>query len=147
MSKYLDGKLEVFEIWNGLDAYEMPICFSSHTLSETVDEISGRTKCDLNGAMQKRAGAYSYEISFEGLYVQAEANKIAWTDLRDKLRALGNFDWRITTTYLDNPTTTDVEYGNGFLSNLEKTATIDEDIAFSGTLIGNGLISATDPNV
>ena len=146
MSDYLEGKLEVLTFWDGVDSYDVPICLSSHTLSETVDEISGRTKCDANGATQKRAGAYSYEISFEGMYVQAETDKLAWTDLRDKLRALGNFDWRITTTYLDNPTTTDVEYGNGFLSNLEKVSTNDEFITFSGTLIGNGLISATDPN-
>lgn len=146
MSDYLEGKLEVLTFWDGVDSYDVPICLSSHTLSETVDEISGRTKCDTNGATQKKAGAYSYEISFEGMYVQAETDKLAWTDLRDKLRALGNFDWRITTTYLDNPTTTDVEYGNGFLSNLEKVSTNDEFITFSGTLIGNGLISATDPN-
>ena len=144
MSDYLDGGLEVIEFWNGTDAYELPICLSSHSLSESVEEISGRTRCDLNGATQKRAGGYSYEISFEGLYVKSETNKMGWVELKNKLRALGNVDWRITTTYWDE--TTDIEYGNGFLSNLEKNAVIDENISFSGSLMGNGLITSTDPN-
>lgn len=144
MATYINGQNEILAVWNGTDAYEPIVCLISNGLSESVDEISSRTKCDAGGAMQKKAGAYSYEIPFEGLYAKTEASKVGWAELRTKLRALGNVDWRITTTYPDD--TTDIEYGNAYFSSLEKTGAIDEDITFSGTLVGSGLITNVDPN-
>lgn len=143
MSTYIDGKEEILDIWNGTDAYEPIVCLISNGLSESVDEITARTKCDANGSTQKKAGAYSYEIPFEGIYAEDEASKIGWSELREKLRSLENFDWRITTNY---GTGSDVEYGNAYFSSLEKTSANDEYISFSGTLVGNGLITATDPH-
>lgn len=144
MSTYVKTISEILAVWNGSDAYENIICLTSHSLSESVDEISTRTKCDDNGATQRRAGAYTYEISFDGVYPETEAGKVGWAELRTKLRALGNVDWRLTTTYSN--ASTDIEYGNGYFSNLEKTAEIDSDITFTGSLMGSGLISSTDPN-
>jgi hypothetical protein len=144
MATKIKGQNEVLEVWDGTSTYEPMVCLISHTLSENVDEISSRTKCDANGATTKEAGAYTYEISFEGEYAETEAGKASWAELRTKLRSLGTFDWRITTTYAD--ASTDIEYGSGFFSNLEKTAGTDEFISFSGSLIGSGLITATDPN-
>lgn len=144
MSTYIQGKQEVLAVWNGTDAYEPLVCLTSSGLSESVEEVSARTRCDANGATQKKAGAISYEISFEGLYSEVEADKVSWVGLKTKLRSLGNFDWRITTTYSD--ASTDVEYGNAFFSSLEKSGEVDEFITFSGSLIGNGLITDTDPN-
>jgi len=144
MATYVKTISEILSVWNGTDAYEPLVCLTSHGLSESVDEVSTRTKCDANGATQKRAGAYSYEISFDGVYPEVESNKIGYVGLKSKLRALGNVDWKITTTYSD--ASSDVEYGNGYFSNLEKTAEIDTDITFTGSLMGSGLISDTDPN-
>lgn len=144
MAEYILGNASILSIWDGTSAYEPIVCLTQHNLSESVEEISSRTKCDLNGAMQKKAGAYSYEIGFEGNYSKPEAGKSGWVELKAYLRSLGNFDWKITTTYAD--ASTEIEYGNGFFSNLELTANLDEDITFSGSLIGNGLITAVDPN-
>ena len=143
MSTYITGDNEILSVWNGTDAYEPIVCLTSNGLSETVDEISARTKCDANGATQKQAGAYSYEIPFEGIYADPEADKAGWADIRTKLRTLGTFTWKIETTYASG---TDVEYGTAYFSSLEKTGAIDEFITFSGTLMGSGLINSTDPN-
>ena len=145
MSPYIKAINESLLVWNGTDAYEPIICLTSHSLNETVDEVSTRTKCDTGGATQRSAGAYSYEISFDGVYPEVEASKIGWVGLRTKLRSLGNFDWKLITTYSD--ASTDEEYGNGYFSSLEKTAEIDTDITFTGSLMGSGLITDTDPNV
>lgn len=143
MSTYIQGKNEVLAVWTGT-VYEPIVCLTSSGFSESVSEVSGRTRCDANGATQRVAGAVTYEIPFEGLYAEAEADKLSWVGLKTKLRALENVDWRLTTTYSDN--STDIEYGNAFFSNLEKSGEVDEFITFSGTLMGNGLTTDTDPN-
>ena len=144
MATYIQGKNEVLAVWDGVDTYEPVVCLTSNSLSESVDEISApRTKCDTNNALTKAPGDYSYEISFEGAYAETEADKLSWAELRDKLRSLGTFTWRITTTYASG---TDVEYGTGYFSALEKTAEVEEFMTFSGTLIGSGEITALDPN-
>jgi len=145
MSTYIKGQNEILYVWDGVDTYEPVVCLTSSGLSETVDEITGRTKCDENGATQKQAGAYSYEIPFEGLYATTEVDKISWAEIRTKLRSLGTFTWKIETTYPD--ASTDAEYGTAYFSSLEKTGAVDEFMTFSGTLMGSGLIVATDPNV
>jgi predicted secreted protein len=144
MAEYILGQASILAVWDGTDSYDPLVCLTSHNLSESVEEIATRTKCDAGGATQKKAGAYSYEIGFEGVYSKPEASKMGWVTLKNKLRSLGNFDWRITTTYADGSTET--EYGSGFFSNLELTANLDEDITFSGSLMGSGLITDTDPN-
>lgn len=143
MATKIKGQNEILSIWDGVDTYEPVVCLISHTLSENVDEISSRTKCDANGATQKASGAYTYEISFEGEYAETEVDKASWAELRTKLRSLGTFTWKIETTYSSG---SDVEYGTGFFSNLEKTSATDEFISFSGSLMGSGLITGTDPN-
>lgn len=144
MSTPVHGETEILYIWNGTDAYEPVVCLTSNSLSENVDEISSRTKCDTGGETNRRAGAYTYEISFEGVYNEPETSKVGWIALKTKLRSLGNFTWRITTSYSDASTVN--EYGTAYFSNLEKTSPIDDNIAFSGSLMGSGLITDTDPN-
>lgn len=144
MNTRIKGVNEILYIWDGTDTYEPIVCLTSNSLSENVGEISSRTKCDANGSTYKESADYSYEISFEGEYAETQTDKVSWAELRTKLRSLGNFTWRITTTYAD--ASTDQEYGTAFFSNLEKSAGTDEFISFSGSLMGSGLITATDPN-
>lgn len=145
MAEYVLGKEEVFAVYDGVDSYDPVVCLTSHNISESVDEITApRTKCDTNNAISTSPGDYSYEISMEGVYAKSEADKWSWVELRDLLRGLEVHDWRITTTYAD--ASTDVEYGSGWFSALEKTAETNEYITFSATLRGSGDIVAVDPN-
>lgn len=142
---YVPNKKEALYIWNGSDAYRPVVCLTGHSLSENVDEIATRTRCDNDGATQKREGAYTYEISFDGVYSDPDGTKEGYDQMSTRLRNRGgNFDWKIATVYSDG----DVRelYGQGFISSLERTAEIDTDINFSGTIVGSGLISPTDPN-
>ena len=144
MATYINGKVETLAWWDGVDTYEPLVCLTSHTLTENVDEVSApQTKCDTNNELVRSAGQYSYEISFEGVYAETEADKISWAEIRTKLRALASGTWRISTTYSSG---SDVEYGTGFFSNLEKVAETEEFITFSGTILGSGAITSTDPN-
>lgn len=145
MATYIKGKEEILYIWDGSAAYEPVVCLTSNSLSESVDEVTApQTKCDTaTTALNREAGQYSYEISFEGLYAETEASKISWAEIRTKLRTLGNFTWKIETTYASG---SDVEYGTGFFGSLEKSAETEEFISFSGTILGSGDITAVDPN-
>lgn len=144
MATYINGQSEILSVWDDTNSYDPIVCLISHTLSENVDEIAAPlTKCDSGNALVKSPGDYSYEISFEGLYAETEADKFSWAELRTKLRALGTFTWKIDTTYSSG---SDAEYGTAFFSNLEKTSENKEKITFSGTLVGSGSIVSVDPN-
>jgi hypothetical protein len=144
MSETVLGNAEILYVWDGTSAYEPIACLTSNGLSESVSEVSSVTKCNPQQTVRK-AGTHSYEISFEGEYIKTEAGKASWVELKAKLRALNNVTWKIATTYEDD--TEDIEYGNAFFSDLEKTAPAgDENITFSGTLMGSGVITSTDPN-
>lgn len=146
MAEYVLGKNEVLAVWDGVDTYDPVVCLTSHSINESVDEITApRTKCDTNNAIITAPGDYSYEITMEGVYAKSEASKWSWVELRDLLRGLETHDWRITTTYAD--ASTDIEYGTGWFSSLEKTAENNEYITFSATLRGSGEVTSTDPNV
>lgn len=145
MATYIKGKSEILSIWDGVSAYEPIVCLTSNSFSESVGEIAApQTKCDTNNALQREAGQYSYEMSFEGVYAETEASKASWAELRTKLRSLGNFTWKIETTYAND--STDEEYGTAFFSSLEKSAETESFITFSGSLLGSGEITSTDPN-
>ena len=145
MATYIKGKKEILYIWDGTSAYEPIVCLTSNSLNESVDEISApSTKCDTGNALQRSAGQYSYEISFEGVYAETECGKTSWAELRTKLRSLGDFTWKIETTYAND--STDAEYGTAFFNSLEKTSETEDYITFSGGLLGTGSITSTDPH-
>lgn len=144
MSETILGNAEILFVWDGSSAYEPVACLTSNGLSESVSEVSSVTKCNPQETKRK-AGTHSYEISFEGEYIKTESGKASWVELKTKLRALANVTWKIETTYADD--TTDIEYGDAFFSDLEKTSPAgDENITFSGSLMGSGAIVSVDPN-
>lgn len=144
MATRIKGDAELLAIWNGTDAYETVGCLTSLGLTESVNTVESITKCS-GGNVIKEGGTRSYEMSIEGEYVQPENGLVSWAELRPKFRTGETITWRITTVYPNN--TTDVEYGTGFFSDLEKTSTTkDENITFSTTFQGSGEITATDPN-
>ena len=145
MSTYVQTKNEILYIYNTVqEDYEPIVCLTSHNISHSVDEISSRTKCDANGATQRRAGAYTYEIGFDGVYSEFDATTVlAYEDLRANLLTLGNFTWKIETKYKSG--VLERQYGTGYFASLEKTAEIDSDVTFSGSIMGSGIPTDTDP--
>ena len=144
MSETILGNAEILYIWDGSSAYEPIACLISNGLSESVSEVVSVNKCYPQQTIRK-GGTHAYEIPFEGEYIKTEAGKVSWVEIKTKLRTKGNFTWKIVTTYAD--ATADIEYGTAFFSSLEKTSPAgDENITFSGTLLGSGLIVAVDPH-
>lgn len=144
MARYIKGQQGELAVYD-TDAYKPVVCLESYTVNESRGEVSGRTFCDANGAVQKEAGEYSSELTFNGLVGETETGKLAWQELKEYIRTLAdNKDIRLTTTYSDDSTL--VEYCNGFISSLEKTGEKDNFITFSGTIMVSGLINNTDPN-
>lgn len=144
MSEKILGDSEILYLWDG-SAYEPVACLTSNDLSETRNSIESQTKCD-PGVTTKKAGSYSYEISFEGEYIKPEASKASWKEIAAYIRTISLADatWKIVTTYADD--TTDIDYGNGIITDLSKTSPAgDELITFSGSLSGSGAIVAVDP--
>lgn len=145
MSEILQGESEILSIWNGSDAYEPIGCLTSNGLNETREVNESSTKCDPK-QIKRTPSTYSYEVSFEGEFAETETGKQSWVELKEKVRSAtsSSVTWRIVTTYADATTLT--EYGTGVLTSLEKTAPNAENITFSGTISGSGLVTQTDPN-
>lgn len=145
MSEILQGESEILSIWNGSDAYEPIGCLTSSGLNEAREVNESNTKCNPNQLLRDPS-TYSYEVSFEGEFAKTESGKQSWVELKEKIRNKANakVTWRIVTTYDDATTLT--EYGTGVLTSLEKTAPNAENITFSGTISGSGLVTQTDPN-
>ena len=123
----IKGDSEILYIWDGTDTYEPVVCLTSNSLSESVSLIESVTKC-APGETIREAGTHTYEISFEGEYAPTEADKASWKEIATKLRTLGTFTWRITTTYPD--ASTDIEYGTGIFTDLEKTSAAGDEFNY-----------------
>lgn len=145
MATKIKGNSEILYIWDG-SAYVPVGCLTSNGLSEVRNAIESVTKCDPDLTIRK-AGTYSYEISFEGEFVEPDAARESWNELKALIRTVGSSEviWRITTTYANASTLN--EYGTAIITALDKTSPAgDEFITYSGTLSGSGAISNSDPN-
>ncbi len=146
MPTKIKGDAVILSIYDGSATYEPIACLTSNGLSETRNIIESQTKCD-PGQIIKTEGSYTYEIPFEGEYIQTEAGLLSWVELQAKISDLagaGVVTWRITTG--QDSGTTEL-YGSGIFQDLELTADAGDSIAtFSGTISGSGVPSTTDPN-
>lgn len=146
MSERIKGSACILSLWNGTDAYEPIACLTSNGLTESREAISTVTKCNPD-VTETDAGAYSYEMPCEGLFIKPESGKFSWAELKALIRTTANakVTWRTTTTYAD--ATTLVEYGTSVITSLEQTSPAENEfITFSATFTGNGVITGTDPN-
>lgn len=138
---FIDGDDVLFSIWD-TDAYEPIGCLRTSTLSESVEVNEKQTKCD-PGNVVKTAGAYSYEISGEGDYIDeaVDAARQSHRKLAGYMRAKTLITWRMATG-ITAPT---MEYGYGYITALELTGEAGEDSTFTFTISGTGAITSTDP--
>ena len=122
-------------------------CLTSNSISQTKSIIETTTKCD-PGVVIRASGSRSYEIAFEGIYIDSTSTGSTDTDKasHDKLKALFETDneqtWRMDTGLTDTP----YYYGTGIFQNLEVNAgSGDEFTTFTGSISGSGAIATTDP--
>ena len=145
MSDFIKGDSVIFDIYNGVDAYEPIACLTSNTISETTNIIESQTKC-ATGQIIVDAGSYTYELSAEGQCIDTtsvggQTSKASY----DKLRGYQGSaqTWRMSTGLTDTP----YYYGTAIISDLEQTADAgDALLTFSASFKGSGLIVETDPN-
>jgi predicted secreted protein len=122
-------------------------CLTSNTISQTKSIIETQTKCD-PGVVIRASGSRSYEVSFDGIYIDTTSTGSADTDKasHDRLKTLFETDdeqtWRMDTGLTDVP----YYYGTGIFQNLELTAgSGDEFTQFTGSISGSGAIVSVDP--
>ena len=145
MSTFILGEVAILSIYDTtLVAYEPVACLTSNSLAQTLNVIESQTKCSA-GLIEKTAGSTSYEISFEGQYIDtssvgAEVTKASHDTLLIKFQAKAVVTWKIDTGLAD----TTAYYGTGLISDLSlDTAAGDEIATFSGTLSGIGTVGTT----
>jgi hypothetical protein len=141
---FIKGDNVLFSIWNGVDEYEPIACITSSSISESVaiDEVT--TKCD-PGNIVRTPGAYSYEISGDGLYIDeaVDTARQSHAKLKALLRAKTRLTWRMSTG-ITTPTN---EYGFGYLTALDLTGEADVNTTFTFTISGTGAIVTVDPEL
>jgi hypothetical protein len=144
MSTTIKGDALVLYVHDGTE-YEPIACLTSNTLSTATNIIESQTKCD-PGEVIRQAGSFSYELGFEGEYIENEASKLS----HDGILTIVNTATQATSTWrMDTGQTgTPYYYGTGIFTDTELSADAGDELAtFSGTIQGSGLILTTDPIV
>ncbi len=113
---------EAILYWNG----EAIACLTSNSLAEALSFLgtSGRTP---KGALSFLPVANSYVINFEA--VMASDLGMSWDEMALLARDMELGEWEILE-----------DSGFGYLSNLNLTGNSGENIIFTGTILGNGVI-------
>lgn len=135
----------ILSVYDGA-AYRPVACLTSNPLSESREILETKTKCN-PGIVQKEYGAYSYEISCEGEYIDTTSatgdnTKASHDFLTTFIRQGNSVEWSMSTGITDTPTW----YGTAFMSGLSAEPPTDETLTFSCELSGNGAITTVNPN-
>lgn len=147
MSNFIKGDNIILYVHDG-SIYRPIACLTSNSLSQTVNVIESQTKCD-PGVVIKGPGSMTYEISYEGMYIDttsagAEVTKASHDYIKTQLELLGTVTWKMSTGLAD----TTHYYGTGILSALDSDSPSGDELAtFSGTIAGSGSIVTIDPIV
>jgi len=139
---FIKGDAVLLSIYD-TTAYEPIACLTSNSIDESVANEEVQTKCDPGNVVQT-AGAYSYEISGDGLYIDESVDtaKQSHAKLKALLRAKTVLTWKMDTGLSGSV----AEYGTGILTSVSLSANAGENANFTFTILGRGTISATDPN-
>ena len=147
MSTFIKGDLIILYVWD--DTIYRPVaCLTNNSLAQTRNIIEAQTKCE-PGLVIKGAGSLSYEIAFEGNYIDttsagAEVTKASHDYLKGVIEAGLPVTWQMDTGLADTPN----YWGEAIISDLGMDAPAgDEFVTFTGTLNGSGAIVEVDPNI
>lgn len=117
---------EAILYWNN----EPIACLTSNGISEVLSFLT-TSKKTARGAQTFKPVANSYSINFEAVMINGMA--MSWQDLSLLCRNMRVGTWEIMD-----------DAGRGYLSNLELTANTGENIIFTGTIVGIGVIINAD---
>lgn len=135
MSKFINGVNRILYIL--VDGVYLPIgCLISNGFSEDSESINTTTRQVENGWKTQRITGQSYSIDFDGLVLNDDTltNLITYKKLTELKRARGVITWKIENTEGNFHT----QYGQGNITSLSDTASIDEFVSFSGSIAGYG---------
>lgn len=138
----IKGQAEIWAVHDGTSYVDIAL-LTENGITENRNVIEGSGKGE--DSLTRETGVYDASGSIEGLFIETEASKISWNEMKAYIRNLTDAkrSWRITTTYSD--ASTDVEYFSAVLSSLEKGAPNEEFMTFSAEVSVSGKISSTDP--
>lgn len=155
--KTLKGKLEILFIYCPIKNAEgttvaanyFPVgCLTNNDINKTTETKEGTiTKCDQSP--EPTYGRKSYQLTYEAVAVENDGLKASYDAISDAMdEAHANESpifWKIETTHADDTKTT--KFGKGIMTELNRSAPVDGEITFSGTIVGIGEISNTDLHV
>tara|TARA_R110002012_G_scaffold1502_3_gene6531 strand:- start:16 stop:456 length:441 start_codon:yes stop_codon:yes gene_type:complete len=146
MSNFIKGEGLILHVYDGA-AYRPIACLTSNSIAQTKNVIESQTKCNPN-VIIKDPGSATYEISFEGQYIDttsagAQTTLASHDYLRSLFDGSTNVEWKMDTGLTDNV----AYYGEGVFADLSLDAAAgDELTTFSGSVSGSGTYSTVDPN-
>ncbi len=145
--EFINGTLKVLYIKRDADneaGYEyLPIGgLTDNSFSESSDMLDTTVRTNTNGWTSSIPVGQSYNIDFGGLITTESLSStfITYNDLRNIKRNRQLLDWKIAADEGAE------EYGSGYINSLSDTATIDEFVSFSGSIVGQGE-PRTNPNI
>ena len=148
--QFYAGSLFMLYIRTG-GAWKPVACLTSNGISESWDFAETVTKCDL-GVTRRKPTTYSFEIPFEGVFTDTvgaggDTAKASWDRISTIARAKTLTEFQVAllkTDGTEDPNFSE-QYGYAYFSALEITGAEGEFITFTGTLLGDGDITTTDP--
>jgi len=148
--QFYSGSLFMLYIRNS-GTWKPVACLTSNGISESWDFAETVTKCD-PGVTRRKPTTYSYEIPFEGVFTDTsgaggDTAKASWDVIKNIARAKTLTEYQIAlllTNGSEDPNF-DAQFGTAYFSALDITGAEGEFITFSGTMLGDGDITETDP--
>lgn len=126
---FVDGSIRILSI-KVSDVWTPIGCLTSNNISESSETIVTTTR-DNAGWATIRPVTQSFEIGFAGL--NDPDNALSYEELKSYKRDRTRIEWRI-----DGGVGTEVDYGKGYITQIEETADAGDLVAFSGAIQGYG---------
>jgi hypothetical protein len=133
MDSFSSGTYKILSIKSGQVYYPIG-CLTSNSFSERMETIG--TNVSTKNGWQTIAGTnQSYNISFDGLVTldPSISNLLTYEQLKQQKRNRIQIQWQIQDQ--DG----NIDYGEGFITSLSDSASIDEFVSFTGSIIGQGV--------
>ena len=134
---FISGVLRVLYI--KVDDDFLPVgCLTSNSFSESSTMLGTTTRDNADGWQSSIPTAQNYSIPFDGVLTDEleSVSLVTYYMLQSLKRNRTLIDWRIESVEGE------FETGQGYISDLGNTNTIDEFVSFSGLIIGLGLVEA-----